>query len=404
MFRTRIVCGVLAGFLCLGLAFPAMAAEVRSGEEYCFSQQDFGSTDLAGICILQVPETGSVRLGSRRVMPGDVLTAQQLERMVFCPADSETDTHATISYLPICSEGVAQTAAMDITVMGRQDKPPVAEDSALETYKNLPGEAMLKVQDPENQPLTYTIVRQPRRGEVNIRSDGSFLYEPKKNKVGIDSFTFTATDPAGNVSREATVTITILKPSDARQYSDTTGADCRFAAEWMKNTGIFVGENLGGNSCFRPERQVSRGEFLTMLVGALNIPVEEDAELTGFADEAPAWLKPYLAAAMRSGLTAGWPNGDVFAADQPITGAEAAVMLQNVLDLPVPQEQEASAMAEQIPDWAKKALSALANRGICMSAAEPLTRGQAANVLYQASQLTDTAAGMTIVRIANRNA
>ena len=176
---------------------------------------------------------------------------------------------------------------MSIAVIGRQDQAPVAEDSALETYRNLPNEAMLKVRDPEGKALTYTVTRTPKRGDVVIREDGSFIYTPRKNKVGIDSFTYTAADPAGNVSREATVTVTVLKPSSNRPYTDTAGKSCRFAAEWMKNTGIFISENINGNGCFQPEKQVSRGDFLTMLVGALDIPLEEDAAYTGYRDEVP---------------------------------------------------------------------------------------------------------------------
>jgi len=120
--------------------------------------------------------------------------------------------------------------------------------------------------------MTYTVTRTPKRGDVVIREDGSFIYTPRKNKVGIDSFTYTAADPAGNVSREATVTINVLKPSDAQQYSDTVGKNCRVAAEWMKNTGIFVGETFNGNGCFSPDKQVSRGDFLTMLVAVWKFP------------------------------------------------------------------------------------------------------------------------------------
>lgn len=94
---------------------------------------------------------------------------------------------------------------------------------------------------------------------MELKPNGNFTYTPKKNKVGIDSFTFTATDSTGKVSREATVTVSILKPTDTRQYSDTLGRDCRFQAEWMKNTGIFVGENVGGSACFLPDQVVSPG-------------------------------------------------------------------------------------------------------------------------------------------------
>ena len=122
------------------------------------------------------------------------------------------------------------------------------------------------MKDPEREKLTYTVTRQPRRGEVNLREDGSFLYVPKKNKVGVDSFVYTATDPAGKTSREATVTVTILKPGDAPQYTDTTGTTCSFTAEWLKHTGIFQAEQIAGEPCFQPDKPVTQGEFLTMLV------------------------------------------------------------------------------------------------------------------------------------------
>lgn len=400
MYRKRIFC--LAAALCLlsGLALSAAAAEVDCDSVYCFSAGDFsGDEALAGICITALPDadTGTVFLGTRVLQPGDILTADQLSKMTFSPLLTEKDQEAIVTYLPIYSDRVEATTVMSIAVIGKTDQAPVAEDSAIETYKNLPNEAMLKVKDPEGQAMTFTVTRQPKRGEVVIREDGSFHYTPKKNKVGVDSFTYTAADPAGNVSREATVTITILKPEDAKQYTDTAGKDCRFAAEWMKNTGIFVSESIGGNNCFQPEKQVSRGEFLTMLVGALDIPMEEEATFTGFTDEIPTWLQPYLAAAMRSGLTAGLPDRETFGADVPVTGAEAAVMLQNVLDLPLTVE---TAVTEGEPLWAENALAVMAEHGICVDAAANLTRGDAARMLYQASQLAKDAPGTAVFRTA----
>jgi len=275
---------------------------------------------------------------------------------------------------------------MTISVRGREDKAPVAEDLAAETYKNLPTTLRLKVNDPEGQPMTYTVTRQPKRGTVAISEDGSFTYTPKKNKVGVDSFTFTAADPAGKVSREATVTITILKPTDATRYTDTAGRECQFSAEWMKNTGIFVGENLAGNPCFGPDKAVTRGEFTSMLVKALDIDPEEADILTGYADEIPAWLQPYLAAAVRSGFTAGLPQQEVFGADIAITGAEAAVMLQNALDLSVSRQEDTGALSPEentIPVWAESSLNALKGKGLYLTADAVLTRGETAQLLYQ---------------------
>ena len=396
----RILSVFLAGLLCMGLGAPAAAAEVDSGAVYCFTGTDFSDDEtLSGICItgLPDPDTGTVMLGTRVLRTGDILTAGQLEQMTFHPLKTETDREATVTYLPIYADRVEAVTAMSVAVIGKTDQAPVAQDSAMETYRNLPNEAMLKVSDPEGQAMTYTVTRTPKRGDVTIREDGSFLYTPRKNKVGVDSFTYTATDPAGNVSREATVTVTIIKPSDAKQYTDTAGKSCRFAAEWMKNTGIFVGETFNGNGCFSPDKQVSRGDFLTMLVGALEIPLEETAVSTGFSDECADWLKPYLAAAMRSGLTAGWPEGDVFGADKPITGAEAAVMLQNALDL---SAGEAADPEDTLPVWAADALCALSGHGIALDAEAVLTRGEAAEVMYRIHQLKADAPGMMALRTA----
>jgi len=311
----------------------AAAAEVDSGSVYCFSAEEFsGEGNLQGICLRQIPDAaGVLELEGRILRPGDVLTAQQLEKMTFRASEEEADRILEVGYLPIYEDYVAEKAEMTLSIRGREDKAPVAEDSALETYKNLPNTAKLKASDPEGQALTFTLVRQPRRGTVEIGPDGSFTYTPKKNKVGVDSFTYTAADPAGTVSREATVTVTILKPSDAARYTDTLGQDCRFAAEWMRHTGIFAGETLAQEPCFNPERQVTRGEFVTMLVKALEIPASEDVTFTGY-EEVPAWLQPYLAAAVRAGLTAGLEVRETFGQQEVITGTEAAVMLENALD------------------------------------------------------------------------
>ena len=395
MFNKRIA--LLLALVCLlGSTGAAMAAEVDCDGVYCFTAGDFsGEEALSGICITELPDadTGTVLLGTRVLREGDILTADQLAQMTFAPLRTETDQDAVVTYLPIYENRVETTASMTIAIRGKEDKAPVAEDLAAETYKNLPTDGTLKVNDPEGQAVTYTVMRQPRRGEVAINPDGTFTYTPKKNKVGTDSFTFTATDPAGKVSREATVTVQILKPTTKEQYADTAGQDCRFTAEWMKETGLFVGEQVAGQLCFQPQKTVSRGEFLTMLVKALQIPVDEDAVHTGFSDEAPAWLKPYLAAALRTGISAGWPYGDSFQAETPVTGAEAALLIQNALDLEVSVIASGKENDGELPVWAENAIGAMAEHGVDVSA-EVLTRAQAAQLLYQAVGIADGAVRM----------
>ena len=382
MYR-RFLARVLAVAGLVGcLILPAAGAEVDCDGVYCFSVEDFSDReDMAGICITDLPQgmAGALTLGSRALRPGEVLTAEQLGRMTFTPILGEEDRELQVGYLPIYENSVGPDTALTLSIRGREDKPPVAEDCAVETYKNLSVTGKLKVSDPEGQPMTFTVTRQPKRGTVELGADGSFTYTPKKNKVGVDSFVFTATDPAGKVSREATVTVTILKATDGTQYTDTKGLSCQFAAEWMKNTGIFVGERLDGNACFQPEKTVTRGEFTAMLVKTLELPKEE-VTLTGYTDDIPQWLRPYVAAAVRSGLTAGLPDQETFGADIPITGAEAAVMVQNALDLKAAGEEK-----EEVPAWAEYALRAVEEAGLTLDAEAPLTRAQAAELMYQVS-------------------
>ncbi len=399
MFRLRLLAGLTALCCCLSLGLSVSAAEVDCDDVYCFSASDFGTEELSGICVTGIPEkaAGTVSLGDRILRPGDILTAQQLAQLTFAPVRTEEDAVASIRYLPIHGKSVGQETAMTIGIRGKEDKAPVAEDSAGETYKNLPLEGKLKVKEPEEQSMTFAITRQPKRGSVEIAPDGSFTYTPKKNKVGVDSFIYTATDETGHTSREAKVTVTILKPTDAAQYTDTVGKSCRFAAEWMKNTGIFVGESVGGNACFGPEETVTRGEFVTMLVKSLDLEVDGEWNLTHYTDAVPTWLQPYLAAAVRSGLTAGLPNQETFGAEEPITGAEAAVMLQNALDLHV--EDLAVVEMDVAPEWAAESLRILNGNGFGLAGEQELTRADVAETLYQASLLFEVAPGMQIIRM-----
>ena len=409
MFRSRFFTLALAVLCALGIGSAALAAQIDCDSTYCFSAEDFSqNANLEGICVTGLPhaETGTVFLGQRVIRPGDILTASQLDQLTFAPLRTETDAQAALAYLPIYTDRVDTGNVMTISIRGKKVHAPVAEDFALETYKNLPNQGQLKVHDPEGQPLTYNVVRQPKRGDVTLDAAGNFTYTPNKNKVGVDSFTYTAVDPAGNVSREATVTVQILKPSDSKQYTDTVGQPCRFAAEWMRNTGLFVGERVGDDLCFRPEKTVSRGEFLAMLVEALDIPSYE-AALSAVPADTPSWLRPYLAAAIRSGLVADLPATDTgsFEADRPITGAEIAVMLQNALDLTVSQQVLAEAEAAaaetktEVPAWASTSLTAMANRGISLVADANMNRGDVAQLLYQVTQLAETAPGMQVIRM-----
>jgi len=116
----------------------------------------------------------------------------------------------------------------------------------------------------------------------------------------------------------------------------------------------------------------------------------------GVPENAPQWLKPYLAAANRAGLMTGWPEAKDFSA--PITGAEAAVLLNNALDLTVEPDALVQVAAMDAPDWATAAVTAMSCNGIPVNADAALTRGEMAQLLYSTKELALNAPGMNVIR------
>ncbi len=374
------------------LALPVCAedAQVVWGEVYCFSTEDLTVEENSlGIVVTGVPEDamGSVFLGTRKIVAGDVLTREQAQQLTFVPVTG-AEGDADLTCMSITPDGLGSEAQMTLSIGSGKNKAPTAQDSEFETYKNIAAPVPLSVQDPENEPLTVTIVSEPKRGTVDVAEDGTVTYTPTENKVGKDSFTYTVTDPAGNVSEEATVRIRILKPSDKETYQDMDGDPAELAAMWMKETGLYRGSSVAGELLFSPDETVTRGEFTAMCV-ALTQAQPELLE-TGFidGDDMPLWLQPYVGAALKCGYLSGIPteNGLAMEASDPIRQGEAAVMLAKVLNLPESEDQTVLALEDSLPAWAASAVASVQDAGLTdlSDTAAPLTRRDAAMLLYSA--------------------
>jgi len=385
-------------FLCTVM----LLSTVLAGEqytEYCFARSDFveGTADIDGIFLTEVPggTQGTILLGERVLRAGDAVAAEDLERLVLQPG-AESRGDATLVFHTVEDGRAAGLTELKLSLASKKDLPPTVRDSKLETYKNIPNSGTLTAEDPEKGPLTFTLVKAPRRGSVELREDGSFTYTPNKNKVGKDSFTFTAADRAGNVSQEAKVSIEIIKPTDRMTYADMTGQDGEFEALWMKEQQLLLGETVAGHLCFHPDAPVSRGDFLAMAMQLLDMEPARALLTSGFADETqtPGWLQPYVTAALRSGMISGVSSesGLVFRPNLSVTRAEAAVMLQNALHLPLEGDAAVFAADTTVPVWAAGAYAALSCAGLDLTSgrsAEPLTRREAAALLYQVAKLLE---------------
>lgn len=383
----RIALCVAAVCLLCTAAFAA-DGETLYNTEYCFSEADFqpdSYSELSGIFVTQVPQadTAVVRLGNRVIRAGDVLPLEVLGALRLTPATAES-CNAVLQYQPICGTQLNEATQLTIRIQSGRNETPTAVAAELETYKNIPNDGTLLGKDPENATLTYQLVEKPKRGTVQLNSDGTYLYTPDKNKVGEDTFSFTVTDDAGNVSQPAVVKIRILKPSDSMTFSDMDGSTDRFEAMWLCGSGMSGVRLVAGKPCFCPNEAISRSDFLVMAMEFAGVEPEEELSVSGFVDAEtmPAWKQSYLASAMRHGLIRGevTSEGLCFRPDDAVTANEAAVMLQALLRLPVP----AAAAESDAPAWAVGAVNALHEAGIPLKASEDaLTRAEAAKLFYR---------------------
>ena len=367
--KLTIACFCL--LLCILLALPAAAdsaAEAVPFEEGipCFSGEELEARpELAGVFLTGVPEDDEavVCLGTRVLRAGDAVVRSDLLRL---RVETRNGGEAVVTYLPLEAGRLGAETALTFHLERTEDEAPVALPDELETWRNLPNTGRLRATDDGTGTLTFRLETRPRRGTVDLDPDGSFTYTPKKNKVGEDSFTFTVTDEAGNVSAPATVRVTIRKPTDAQTFADLD-RDEQFEALWLRETGLFGGELISDRLSFGPDRTVSRADFLAMVMDLQGIDPEIGLQVSAFADtdQAPAWLRPYLASALRRGLIDGetGEEGLVFRPNEPITRAEAAALVARTCDT----EVLLPAALTDAPD-------------------EPLTRREAAALLYQASK------------------
>lgn len=147
---------------------------------------------------------------------------------------------------------------------------------------------------------------------------------------------------------------------------------------------------------FRPDRDVTRGEFAKMMVAAFDLAPGSGHP---FRDVTGGWAAPYAAALEQSGIIQGFPD-KTFRPKLPITHAEAVQMIvralgaANVKGFP---SSEATPTFKDIPrpHWAFSAAELAAQLGILppynvtrLVPDEPATRAETAYMIDAAQSLT----------------
>ncbi|WP_339820198.1 S8 family serine peptidase [Paenibacillus sp. FSL R7-0216] len=165
------------------------------------------------------------------------------------------------------------------------------------------------------------------------------------------------------------------------------------AIEILASKDILAG-SLDGS--FHPETQVTRAEFVSMLVRALELKADPNAASAVSFSDVPAgsWYEEAVKIATSRGLISGYASG-IFAPDRPITRGEMAVVLSKALEAlgqSVGAAGELAGFADQahIPAWSAEAVAKVTGLGIMKGKAGnrfeaelPTTRAEAAVVVYR---------------------
>ena len=200
---------------------------------------DLGSSDALGTSIKVIPNRAPVALDST-----DTISANMEYSGIFNAYDPDDDS-LTFSIISLPTNGIvniideksgtyiynpeigfsgidsftfnasdgelaSNEAIVTLIVSEPVNNPPVAIDSTFEIITGTQLNSIFPGNDPDNDPLTFSITNQPNYGFANVidQSTGSFQYIPDSEYVGIDNFTFTISD-GELISNEATITIII---------------------------------------------------------------------------------------------------------------------------------------------------------------------------------------------------
>lgn len=163
------------------------------------------------------------------------------------------------------------------------------------------------------------------------------------------------------------------------------------AIEALADKGVISGK---GNGLFAPNDEVTRQEFVKMLVGAFALQAENAT--CNFTDVSADWAKQSVAVAAALNIVNGM-NADTFAPEAKITREDGAVMLAraaSVIGAALKEDNVQFADDSQIADYAKTGVYGLSGAGVISGKGNnvfdpkaTMTRAEAVKMIYGLSNM-----------------
>ena len=392
----------------------SMAKSSLSGGDIEICQDDFqrslNLSKISGITVSAVPDSvdGTLMLGSICVINGQHISGANLDLLKFVPATTDVKvskfTFVTDYGCPV---------DFNLYFLTKVNYCPTTENAIftsldVETYKNTEYFGKLYANDTENDNLRFEIIEYPNHGTLEITNmqNGSYVYTPLEDDIGIENFTYVVCDTYGNYSASCEVSITVKKARTSIIYADLDYNPAENCATELTERNIMSGTQVGNIYYFYPQHSISRAEFLTMAMNCANIETTQNDTTCIFTDidSVSDNMKNYIKTAYEVGVLDGlYIKGEecAFEPDGNISRAEAAVIVNNILILKDKTANQISintsdVQNKTVPVWAEDAMYTLASLDILQisgneipTGSSNLTRAECAQMLMQLIRIID---------------
>lgn len=351
-----------------------------------FKYQDFcnffGVRKLDSITVSTLPSVfeGTIYLGDTPVLANQTINKTDMNKFSFVPASADVSNVA----FRISANGISCESSVkcNLFLFDKLNTAPVITQNVITTdkittKKNIMVYSSVNATDAENDELSFEVTTEAKHGVVRFvdKQNGIFSYTPALDFTGKDSFEFAVSDNCGNTSEKMSIEIKVEKNDTDTFYSDMISREEHLDAVKVDTYGIMSGQLVDGKMCFCPENTPTKAEFLQMALKASGIDADMIAVDTAFTDDSdiPISLKGYVSYAVGKGYIEGTKteNGVFFYPNSPITRAEAAVLINNILEAEGSNSTVSFSDSDTIPSWAQEDIDTLTELNII----EPLSDG-----------------------------
>lgn len=164
-------------------------------------------------------------------------------------------------------------------------------------------------------------------------------------------------------------------------------------AEALYKEGIITGENAENGLVYRPDSNITRGEFAVIISRYLKLDTSAYEDF-GFADSQyiPGWQRPAANAAAALGIITGkqTDTGVTFSGSDSLTRAEAIAILGRISENDAEFPDAVFSDSELVPDFAKNSVRLLVGLGIIngyedgtLRPGGNVTRGECAKMIFK---------------------